>query len=289
MSDAGSMATLSYFDSDVFTPKKFYPDLFLTDGNTVATPGEPTEGAYDAQTYLFPGQLDSRRMSSMSSNSSPHVMDPRPSPYLPPVSSLTSSRGSSFDMEPSERPPGSSSLPLLYNSHHHQPPHSGYGAQYEHDAARSQQSTPDYPRYSSTSAVSASPYQSSSPVNQYSQPQYYAHSGTYSQQPRPQTGYGVRQPAVADGRSQFSTPGQPVDLSMDHFEQGRPGKRRRGNLPKQVTDLLRSWLNDHLHHPYPTEDEKQMLMAQTGLTIHQVSTVRGRGSSVTMDSNKPCS
>lgn len=47
-------------------------------------------------------------------------------------------------------------------------------------------------------------------------------------------------------------------------------KRRRGNLPKPVTDLLRAWLRDHVQHPYPTEEEKQMLMQQTGLTIHQV-------------------
>ncbi|CAZ82989.1 unnamed protein product [Tuber melanosporum] len=60
-------------------------------------------------------------------------------------------------------------------------------------------------------------------------------------------------------------------MAIDHFDHGRPGKRRRGNLPKHVTDLLRGWLNDHLHHPYPTEDEKQMLMQQTGLNINQVS------------------
>lgn len=76
---------------------------------------------------------------------------------------------------------------------------------------------------------------------------------------------------MMDNRSPFSA-GHPVDMTMDHFDHGRPGKRRRGNLPKHVTDLLRGWLNDHLHHPYPTEDEKQMLMAQTGLNINQVCT-----------------
>lgn len=75
---------------------------------------------------------------------------------------------------------------------------------------------------------------------------------------------------MMDNRSPFSAGGHPVDMAMDHFDHGRPGKRRRGNLPKHVTDLLRGWLNDHLHHPYPTEDEKQMLMAQTGLNINQV-------------------
>ena len=48
-------------------------------------------------------------------------------------------------------------------------------------------------------------------------------------------------------------------------------KRRRGNLPKAVTDILRGWFADHLAHPYPTEEEKQMLMVQTGLAMSQVS------------------
>lgn len=48
-------------------------------------------------------------------------------------------------------------------------------------------------------------------------------------------------------------------------------KRRRGNLPKQVTDILRAWFHDHLDHPYPTEEDKQMFIARTGLSISQVS------------------
>lgn len=49
-------------------------------------------------------------------------------------------------------------------------------------------------------------------------------------------------------------------------------KRRRGNLPKAVTDILRAWFHEHIQHPYPSEDEKQILMARTGLTISQVGT-----------------
>lgn len=48
-------------------------------------------------------------------------------------------------------------------------------------------------------------------------------------------------------------------------------RRRRGNLPKQVTDILRAWFQDHLDHPYPTEEEKQMFIQQTGLTMNQIS------------------
>ncbi|KAI1429273.1 hypothetical protein F5Y12DRAFT_710178 [Xylaria sp. FL1777] len=48
-------------------------------------------------------------------------------------------------------------------------------------------------------------------------------------------------------------------------------RKRRGNLPKETTDKLRSWFVGHLHHPYPTEDEKQELMRQTGLQMNQIS------------------
>ena len=34
---------------------------------------------------------------------------------------------------------------------------------------------------------------------------------------------------------------------------------------------LRDWLQEHIANPYPTEEEKQILMAQTGLTMIQVS------------------
>jgi hypothetical protein len=49
-------------------------------------------------------------------------------------------------------------------------------------------------------------------------------------------------------------------------------RKRRGNLPKETTDKLRAWFVAHLQHPYPTEDEKQDLMRQTGL---QMSTLSG--------------
>ncbi|EXJ89513.1 hypothetical protein A1O3_02580 [Capronia epimyces CBS 606.96] len=48
-------------------------------------------------------------------------------------------------------------------------------------------------------------------------------------------------------------------------------RRRRGNLPRQITDILRAWFHEHLDHPYPTEEDKQAFMARTGLTIAQIS------------------
>lgn len=49
-------------------------------------------------------------------------------------------------------------------------------------------------------------------------------------------------------------------------------RKRRGNLPKETTDKLRSWFMAHLSHPYPTEDEKQELMRQTGLQMSEFET-----------------
>lgn len=50
-----------------------------------------------------------------------------------------------------------------------------------------------------------------------------------------------------------------------------PPQRRRGKLPKHVTETLRTWLLSHADHPYPTEEEKKMLCNVTGLTLSQVS------------------
>lgn len=48
-------------------------------------------------------------------------------------------------------------------------------------------------------------------------------------------------------------------------------RKRRGNLPKETTDKLRAWFVAHLQHPYPTEDEKQDLMRQTGLQMSELT------------------
>ncbi|CAO3607629.1 unnamed protein product [Cunninghamella blakesleeana] len=52
---------------------------------------------------------------------------------------------------------------------------------------------------------------------------------------------------------------------------GKTNKRRRGNLPKAVTLILKEWLSEHKKHPYPTEEEKDALAKRTGLTLNQIS------------------
>ncbi|KAF8304757.1 hypothetical protein DL93DRAFT_2044897, partial [Clavulina sp. PMI_390] len=47
--------------------------------------------------------------------------------------------------------------------------------------------------------------------------------------------------------------------------------KKRGNLPREVTELLKAWILGHADNPYPTDEEKKMLCLQTGLTYTQVS------------------
>lgn len=53
-------------------------------------------------------------------------------------------------------------------------------------------------------------------------------------------------------------------------------RKRRGNLSKEATRILLGWFYDHIAHPYPTEDEKHMLMGQAGLQLSQVSGLGAR-------------
>ncbi|KAI9236510.1 MAG: Homeodomain-like protein, partial [Podila humilis] len=50
-----------------------------------------------------------------------------------------------------------------------------------------------------------------------------------------------------------------------------PNRKRRGNLPKSVTSVLKNWLVQNAIHPYPTEDEKIKLAEATHLSLNQIS------------------
>ncbi|KAF9320964.1 hypothetical protein BG003_004247 [Podila horticola] len=62
-----------------------------------------------------------------------------------------------------------------------------------------------------------------------------------------------------------SSAGADVQSNMD------PNRKRRGNLPKSVTSVLKNWLVQNAIHPYPTEDEKIKLAEATQLSLNQIS------------------
>lgn len=52
---------------------------------------------------------------------------------------------------------------------------------------------------------------------------------------------------------------------------GAKRQKKRGIFSKTATNILRAWLFQHLQHPYPSEEQKKQLGAETGLTILQVN------------------
>lgn len=72
-------------------------------------------------------------------------------------------------------------------------------------------------------------------------------------------------PAASPPPPARSPPAQPLPSLVE-----RP-PRKRGKLPKPVTDFLKDWLHRHSDHPYPSEEEKKQLCNATGLSMSQVS------------------
>ncbi|EMD60360.1 hypothetical protein COCSADRAFT_98610 [Bipolaris sorokiniana ND90Pr] len=58
------------------------------------------------------------------------------------------------------------------------------------------------------------------------------------------------------------------NVGLDHSAFNR---KRRGNLPKEATNLLKDWFAANRQSPYPTEDQKMELCNRTGLSLNQVS------------------
>ena len=133
-----------------------------------------------------------------------------------------------------------------------------------------QTSTEEDPRYRSASGGGGAMYNAYDP--RYAQQPYQGSSypsSNHSNQSNdydysassPMGGHSHTLPASSGNFGVMGAGGDPLDSR---------GKRRRGNLPKPVTDVLRAWFHEHLDHPYPTEEDKQIFMSRTGLSISQV-------------------
>ena len=62
-------------------------------------------------------------------------------------------------------------------------------------------------------------------------------------------------------------------LLLLHCGNKRTLKRRTSGkkLSKHATRVLRKWLYNHIHRPYPDNQEKKVLAHSTGLTIVQIN------------------
>lgn len=191
----------------------------------------------------YGNHLPQRSDSSVSSNYSE-----RPGSYTSPSSSGT--RASTTRSSPALGTPlGFSDRSLDYRDQRSLPPIGSYGLGPTSESQRLASSQLSDPRYGVT------------PPPQMLSGQMY--SGMSS-------GYGV---GGYDRHPFSSVPtGGGYPLAFDNLSDygDSKQKRRRGNLPKQVTDILRTWFTEHIAHPYPTEEEKVGLMQVTGLSMSQV-------------------
>lgn len=51
----------------------------------------------------------------------------------------------------------------------------------------------------------------------------------------------------------------------------KPESKKHPSLPKEAVAIMLDWLRQHKDNPYPNDDEKAMLIKQTGLTINQIN------------------
>lgn len=96
----------------------------------------------------------------------------------------------------------------------------------------------------------------------------------YYNQPPYESSHYVHYPGTHSNESNYSPNVQtspPSNFGVMSDPMDSRSRRRRGNLPKPVTDILRAWFHEHLDHPYPSEEDKQIFMSRTGLSISQVS------------------
>ena len=61
------------------------------------------------------------------------------------------------------------------------------------------------------------------------------------------------------------------DLPDHYIVPTRPTRRKRRNFSKKATEILNEYFNTHLANPYPSEETKEELARQCGITVAQVN------------------
>jgi hypothetical protein len=93
-----------------------------------------------------------------------------------------------------------------------------------------------------------------------------------------QTLLGMNESKLSDSldspKNDFPSPSlDPSDDWTDSPSTSPRNRRQRSGrrLPSQSTGLLKRWIKEHSHHPYPTEQEKVDMMDKTGMNLKQIN------------------
>ena len=61
-------------------------------------------------------------------------------------------------------------------------------------------------------------------------------------------------------------------IEDDQLGEERPKKgAAAARFPQAAVRILKSWIVQHIDHPYPTDEEKELLKQETGLSLGQIS------------------
>ncbi|CAL1531219.1 unnamed protein product [Lymnaea stagnalis] len=62
-----------------------------------------------------------------------------------------------------------------------------------------------------------------------------------------------------------------VSLAVASPQANKTESKKHPSLPKEAVAMMMEWLRSHKDNPYPNDDEKAMLIKQTGLSINQIN------------------
>jgi hypothetical protein len=73
------------------------------------------------------------------------------------------------------------------------------------------------------------------------------------------------------GRKQMRSLGHVGPIMNEGAGEGSKKGAAAARFPRASIKILKDWMIEHIDHPYPTDEEKESLKAQTELTISQIS------------------
>ncbi|KAF2862048.1 hypothetical protein K470DRAFT_256305 [Piedraia hortae CBS 480.64] len=85
---------------------------------------------------------------------------------------------------------------------------------------------------------------------------------------------GVLGPSVAPPTMRDPFTQQPLPapyFNPNGYEYHGSRNRKRSNLPKHATEQMKTWFDEHISNPYPSEEQKAYFSRETGITMTQVS------------------
>ncbi|KZL79151.1 c2h2 type zinc finger domain-containing protein [Colletotrichum incanum] len=82
------------------------------------------------------------------------------------------------------------------------------------------------------------------------------------------TSVSLQQPHIADASERSSCSFEPITASSTSTP---PPPKIGTRFSRDSTRILRQWLSSHSHHPYPSEEEKKILLQRTGLNKIQIT------------------